>query len=129
MPTDHIKRIVEAQFDAEQVAAVYLFGSFATGRSNSRSDVDLGVLYRLTPPATILDQPYEAEAELEQQIGRPVQIVVMNRAPADLVHRILRDGILVCEYDRSQRVAFEVQARNRYWDLKPILDLYRSKVS
>jgi len=32
----------------------------------------------------------------------------------DLIHRVLRDGILVYEQDRSRRIRFEVQARNAY---------------
>ena len=51
--------------------------------------------------------------------------MVLNRAPADLVHRILRDGILMLERDRNARIAFEVQRRNEYFDLLPILKRYR----
>ena len=49
----------------------------------------------------------------------------MNGAPVDLVHRILRDGRLLVERDRSARIAFEVRARNEYFDLLPMLRLYR----
>lgn len=111
--------------DDSEVAAAYLFGSVATGRSTAASDVDVGILYRRTPPATLLGQPYDQQVELAQRIGRPVQIVVMNGAPPDLVHRILRDGVLVQEADPSTRVAFEVRARNAYFDLLPILREYR----
>jgi hypothetical protein len=54
--------------------------------------------------------------------------VVVNQAPVDLVHRILRDGRLLCEHDRSKRVAFEVDARNRYFDLLPHLQRYREAI-
>jgi hypothetical protein len=50
----------------------------------------------------------------------------MNEAPVDLVHRVLRDGILVCESDRNARVSFEVRSRNEYFDLLPYLRRYRS---
>ena len=110
---------------APEVAAVYLFGSVATGQARAGSDIDVGVLYRRTPPATLLGQPYEHEAALSQHFGRPVQIVVMNTAPPDLTHRILRDGVLVMEVDPSARIAFEVRARNAYFDLLPTLQRYR----
>jgi hypothetical protein len=51
--------------------------------------------------------------------------VVLNRAPIDLVHRVLREGIPVSERNASVRIAFEVDARNRYWDVLPILREYR----
>ena len=62
---------------------------------------------------------------LEPKLKRPVDVVVLNRAPADLVHRVLRDGVLVLESDRRARVAFEVRARARYFDLEPLRRAYR----
>ena len=58
-------------------------------------------------------------------MGRPVEVVVLNTAPADLVHRVLRDGILVLDRDRPARIRFEVQSRNEYFDLAPLRRLYR----
>ena len=107
------------------VAAVYLFGSVATGGAKADSDIDVGVLYRHAPPATLLGQPYEHEAALAKQLGRPVQIIVMNSAPSDLVHRVVRDGVLVSQADPSARVAFEVRARGAYFDMIPMLREYR----
>jgi hypothetical protein len=54
-----------------------------------------------------------------------VQVVVLNSAPVDLIHRVLRDSVLLVEKDRSKRIAFEVRARNQYFDLLPILKQYR----
>jgi predicted nucleotidyltransferase len=107
------------------VAAVYLFGSFARGTARADSDVDLGLLYFAPPAPTLLAQPFLMEAQLTEQFGRPVQCVVMNSAPADLVHRILIDGTLIQDSSPSHRIQFEIGARNRYFDLKPTLDRYR----
>jgi predicted nucleotidyltransferase len=109
------------------VAAVYLFGSQARGTARPDSDVDLGLLYVEPPAGTLLAQPFLLEAELSAAFGRPVQCVVMNAAPPDLVHRILRDQQLLLDRDPSLRVRFEVAARNRYFDLKPFLDRYRKR--
>jgi hypothetical protein len=67
----------------------------------------------------------EIAADLERELSRPADVVVLNRAPADLVHRVLRDGILVCENDPSLRIRFEVAKRNEYFDLLPMLRRYR----
>ena len=109
----------------EGIVAVYLFGSVARGQARRSSDVDVGVLYEVTPPATLEGMGFDLAAELERAVGRSVDLVVLNRAPADLIHRILRDGILVVERDRSRRIAFEVKARNEYFDLAPIRAQYR----
>jgi len=51
--------------------------------------------------------------------------VVLNDAPVDLVHRVLRDGRLVVERDRPARIRFEVRARREFLDLRPVLLHYR----
>jgi uncharacterized protein len=128
MDVMQLEALIGARLGADaNVAAAYLFGSRARGTPHVGSDVDVGVLYRSTPPATLFGQPFELQAELSSELGLPVEIVVMNAAPVDLVHRILRDGRIIVENDRSQRIAFEVKARNEYFDLLPILQRYRTK--
>ena len=58
----------------------------------------------------------------------PVQVVLLNDAPVDLVHRVLRDGELLLERDRAARIRFEVRARSLYFDLQPMLTEYRRRV-
>jgi predicted nucleotidyltransferase len=108
------------------VAAVYLFGSAARGTARADSDIDVGVLLIETPPATFDAQPYELEADLEHRLGRPVDLVVLNRAPVDLRTRVLRDGRLVLDREPSVRIQFEVRTRNEAFDLEPILRRYRA---
>ena len=109
------------------VVAVYLFGSVARGTARPDSDVDVGVVYDSPPPSQLMAQPFDDEAALAARLGRSVQIVVMNEAPPDLGHRILRDGVLVIDANKSRRIAFEVRARNEYFDLLPILRQYRQR--
>ena len=108
------------------IAAVYLFGSTARGTAGADSDVDLGILYSQTPPRILDGQPYELESDLERQLGRPVEVVVLNTAAVDLRRRVLAAGRLLSEPDRSARIAFEVRTRNEAFDLDPILRRYRA---
>jgi predicted nucleotidyltransferase len=108
-----------------RLAAAYLFGSVARGEARPTSDIDVGLLYETAPAPTLDAQPFLAAAELESQFGRRVDLVVMNDAPVDLVHRILLDGVLLLQPNPSARIAFEVRSRNEYWDLLPILKRYR----
>ena len=107
------------------VVAVYVFGSVGRGEDRPRSDVDVGVLLQHSPQPTLEGQPLELAEVLEEALGRDVDLVVLNEAPADLVHRVLRDGQLVFETDRSARIRFEVRRRNEYFDLLPMLTEYR----
>lgn len=108
------------------VAAVYLFGSAARGTARADSDIDVGLLLTETPPSTFDAQPYALEADLERRLGRPVDVVILNRAPADLRTRVLRDGHLVLDREPSVRIQFEVRTRNEAFDLEPVLRRYRA---
>lgn len=128
MPADEVEAALHRFFSSTRearVVAAYLFGSIARGTGHSQSDVDVAVLYPADPPRTLAALPLDVQAGLERVLGAPVDVIVLNRAPVDLVHRVLRDGRLVFEGDRSARIRFEVRARNEFFDLLPILERYR----
>ena len=103
----------------------WLFGSLGRGEGHARSDVDVAVLLGHTPPATLSGIGLPLGGRLEERLGREVDLVVLDRAPVDLIHRVLRDGRLLYDRDPSARVRFEVGARREYFDLLPYLREYR----
>jgi predicted nucleotidyltransferase len=124
--SDVIERTRAFFADAHRdVVAVYVFGSVARGTARPGSDVDVAVLFPTTPEPTLLGRPLTLADDLRGALGCPVDVVVLNDAPPDLVHRVLRDGVLVVERDRAARVRFEVRLRNEYFDLLPYLQAYR----
>jgi uncharacterized protein len=106
------------------LVAAYLFGSHARGTARSGSDLDVA-LWLDHVPATLDDLQLDLAADLERDLGVPVDVVILNAAPSDLVHRVLRDGSILVEHDRSARIRLEVRARNDYFDLLPIRNAYR----
>lgn len=112
------------------IVAAYLFGSLARGEATPGSDVDVAVILTGGAPRDLvgIERIEELCEEIEARLRREVDLVVMNGAAPDLLHRILRDGEIVCESDHRRRLEFEVQARNEYFDLLPILQLYRRTV-
>lgn len=127
MDAAHIYGRLREYFEAHSrgVICVYLFGSVARGTARPSSDVDVGVLLECDPPPTLAGSAVALAGELEGVLGRRVDVVFLNCAPVDLVHRVLRDGVLIFDPRPSERIRFEVRARNTYFDLKPILDRYR----
>ena len=113
------------------VVAAYLFGSAARGELRSTSDIDVGVLLDGPPKSpsrprlTRSSLRADLQADLETTVRRPVDLVVLNHASPDLIHRVLRDSVLLVERDRSARIRFEVGARNEYFDVLPFLLRYR----
>jgi predicted nucleotidyltransferase len=120
-----LREFLTANAEREGIAAAYLFGSVARGTARPGSDVDVGILYSEEPPMTLDGLGLGLQGELEDLLKLPVQVVVLNRAPVDLVIRVLRDGKLLVDRDRSKRVRFEVKSRFEFWDLEPYLKLYR----
>ncbi|MEE9278984.1 MAG: nucleotidyltransferase domain-containing protein [Myxococcota bacterium] len=118
-----VRAVVKA--DSHDVVVVYLYGSIARGSARPGSDVDIAVLLRASPEPRLGALCLDLEGALETELGVPVDLVVLNTAHPELVHRVLLDGVLVLERDRSERIRFEVRARNEYFDLKPRLDEYR----
>ncbi len=128
MVTPDVLEVVRRAFAASSVGAVaaYVFGSVARGDAGPESDLDVAVILgadpgRALPSEALLD----LVAALERTTGRRVDLAVLDAASPDLIHRVLRDGILVHERDVAARVAFEVDARNAYFDVLPILRAYR----
>ena len=111
----------------DRLVAAYIFGSVARGTDHPQSDVDVGILLRTAPPGELDGLRFSIEGELERVLGRRCQIVVLNNAPPDLVHRVLRDGQLLVDRNPAVRIEFEVRARNEYFDLLPILLRYRGR--
>ena len=123
--TSIVESLRASLLDTAGVVTAYLFGSMARGDGSAESDVDVAILLDHQPRPSLESMTLDLEARLERLLGRPVQIVVLNRASPDLVHRVLRDGQILVDRDRPRRLRFEVQARNEYFDIAPVLRRYR----
>ncbi|UCC86996.1 MAG: nucleotidyltransferase domain-containing protein [Anaerolineales bacterium] len=107
------------------VAAAYLFGSVARGQAGHLSDVDIGVLL---DPELGLEESVERQLELmvalDDFADREVQVTLLNNAPPMLAYQVVRDGLLLYERNRLERIAFEVHSMKVYFDTKPLLDFH-----
>lgn len=99
------------------VVTAWLFGSQARGTARPDSDLDLAVL--LEAGADPMAR-FDVQAQLSSALGREVDLVRFDQVPADVAHRILREGVLLVDRDPSRRIAVEVRQRNQYFDMTPI---------
>lgn len=104
-----------------EVLEAYLFGSQARGDAAAHSDVDVAVYVDREPEA-----PFGYEAELGTVLMKAlgtnrVDVVVLNRAPPLLYHRVLRDGVRLVARDLRATTAREGRALSRYCDYRPQL--------
>ena len=111
-----------------EIHFAYLFGSLAKGTENRLSDVDVAVY--LDPEFLVRPHPehsygYKAHliAELMSQLTtNEIDIVILNHASPFLRFQVLRDGIVICETNREERIQFQAQALSCYFHLKPFLE-------
>ena len=117
---------LRAAFADEDCVAAWLFGSQARGDAGEQSDADIGVLFGRPRPARLDELPTRLHGKLEQAAGREIDLVVLDGADPDLVHRVLRDGLLLADHQPGRRIAFEVRMRNLWFDLEPVRRAYRA---
>ncbi len=110
------KRLAGALERCPEVLEGYLFGSRARDRAQPHSDIDVAVYLQSVPDAPF---GYEAElgADLMATLGESrVDVVLLNRAPPLLYHRVLRDGVRLLSRDPRATTVREGQALSRYCD-------------
>jgi hypothetical protein len=99
----------------DDIIALYVFGSVATGRSRPSSDLDIAIMSRRQISG---DERIALETELSNMLGRDVDLAVFSQSGALLQHQILKNGRLVYESDSRERVRQEVSARSEYLDTR-----------
>ncbi len=107
---DRLRRVLDGR---SGVRLAVLFGSTATKRRRSGSDVDVGVLLD-----TEADLP-ALGVELERTTGARVDLVPLDSAPPLLRFEIARDGIVLAARDPREWPEFRARAMIDWWDWAP----------
>ena len=117
------ERLVGVLDPLEEILEAYLFGSHARGRAQRHSDIDIAV-YVDEAKADDSGFGYRAHLTTELMAGlgcNDVDVVVLNRAPPLLYHRVLRDGVRLLSRDLRATTTREGRAVSRYCDFVPQL--------
>lgn len=142
---EDLDRILRERLAAQgEVAFAYLFGSEAKGNARPESDVDVAVHLGTDRQGVFSSgrrgaekgsesvqrkkAALELEGSLERDLGRRVQVVVLEDAPVGLAHNVLSTGRLVFCRDDEARRRFFVDHCRRYFDMehaRRIFDRYR----
>ena len=113
---DALRRILEAE---PAVAYALVFGSTARGTERPDSDADVAV--ELTSGAARdVHALGGLTARLMSAAGRPVDLVLLDEAPAPLAYRIFRDGRLLVERNHAALVARKARVLLDYLDFRPV---------
>ncbi len=107
-----------------EVLEAYLFGSTARDRAQRHSDIDVAVV---VDEGRISESSFGYRAELTTVLMAGlgtdrIDLVILNRAPPLLYHRVLRDGVRVLARDLRATTGREGRALSRYCDYLPQLE-------
>ena len=126
---NNVMQTIEDALQKEQgVLFCYLFGSFARGNAIPKSDVDVALYLSGEKQQDFFQMRLSLIEKLTRALGKEVDVVVLNTAFPFLKYAVLKEGILVFERDPRTRIEFELRALNEYFDYKPILELYRTRL-
>jgi len=108
-----IEKIRGYAIGLKDVIAIYVFGSSATGKDRSGSDIDLAVMVAGDFPGMAR---VEMETALSNLLCMDVDLVIFGQSSPLLQHQILKYGRLVYEAAPRERIMQEVGARRQYLD-------------
>lgn len=111
---------IRAVLDADQdVLYGLVFGSAARGRLHATSDLDVAVELRAGAPRD-RHRLGRLVRQLEAAARRPVDLVLLDEAPAPVAYRVFREGVVVTERDHAGLAARKARAILEYLDFKPV---------
>lgn len=113
MIVDNMDRLIETY----GIRLIYIFGSYAKGNNNEKSDIDIAVL--LNNDYNPMDK-LELIGELASVLRREdIDLVILNSANPVLRHQVIKYGKLIYMESEDVKVDFEVKVLKEYMDMEP----------
>lgn len=110
--------IIWAQAQPE-ILALYLYGSYAEGRANALSDVDVAILAR---PELKKEQLWRLEDRWAALWPEKVDCRLLNLAPLPFRYEVTAHGRRLWAVDANRVAEIESLIWRRYWDEQPRLE-------
>src|SRR3972149_12043706 len=102
-----VKKITKYFSKNPEVAAVYLYGSYARGEARADSDIDLAVLVTDTRKYKGFSIPQVIfSADLEKITGKKVEVQDLTACSVEFAHRVLSEGKLLTSNNEKKRGKF-----------------------
>ncbi|SHH76160.1 type VII toxin-antitoxin system MntA family adenylyltransferase antitoxin [Clostridium grantii] len=99
------------------IKLIYIFGSYAKGSNNSKSDLDIAILlYNDYNPLDKLNLIGDLTSIFKRD---DIDLVILNSASAVLKHQVIKYGNLVFMENEDIKVDFEVKVLKEYMDMEP----------
>lgn len=122
---DELRESITAIADRHSISLAVLFGSRAKGLEREESDIDLAVALEHDIG---LEQEMEILKDLSSQMKQRLDLIILNRADALLLHEVVRTGRPVYQRTGSEFSALSARAVQRMNDSRWLMDMNRQYV-
>lgn len=133
---------IKPVFEKYGILAVYLFGSRGRGESDMSSDYDIGVVF--VDPKKYRDSTLEVYSDLYKELVEVLpedylksrfrarkhefDLVFLQFSYISFQYKAIKEGDVIYESDRKQRLDYEEYLMKRYCDLAPLREKYKKAV-
>ena len=119
---------IRSHFEAiPEVAAVFLFGSQASGSQHPGSDVDIAVL-ATGDGSVFASRMQESYLRLSRILRMDVHLVVLNSAPAELIRQVLSKGQCVLNLRPNTLLEFKTRMISAIACYSPYREFFQRSV-
>ncbi len=114
---------IKSYFDQkDEIVAVYLFGSYATGNQLFGSDIDLGILFKNDEHQFIEKFLDQYVVELSRIIRKDIHFLTMNTAGELILKQVFSKGKLILVKDQKILSRFLMIKYSQILDYSYLLD-------
>ena len=107
------KKITNYFGNKEDIIAVYLFGSYASGKERSYSDIDLAILFDSRDRVMINRRLDKYLIDLSRILRKDIHLTAMNFASEELLKQIFKKGHCLIVNDSKKLACFTMTAYSK----------------
>ncbi len=123
---DDIEKRLKVYFEQRDYAFVLLFGSYADGKENSMSDIDIGIYFNAK--VDLMQAGYDA-AMLGEELAKKIDMTILDdiekKDPLFGFNVLSRHRVIALN-DEEAYIRFKTDVQLSYLDHKPLIDANRS---
>jgi|TARA_B100000315_G_scaffold118429_1_gene108533 predicted nucleotidyltransferase len=109
----YINKVKQYAVKTPRIVAIYLYGSYAKGKTKKNSDVDLGILFSKETDGF---KRIEMETDLSNLLKKDVDLVDMKKASPLLRHQIYKYGAEIYSKESDYPACFRASSMQEYLD-------------
>jgi len=122
----NVESIIKVLENEADILFAYLFGSYAKGMQNEKSDIDIAV-YLIDEKILEKDPLYPSRVAIKIENileKKKVDVRILNGSTLRFRNQVLMNGKLLHSKDEKKRIEFETSSLDQYFDFKPHIDRY-----